>query len=103
MLAGVELTIGAKQKDDWRRSSVLVRNESTRGAGADQLTHDRHSALSVLHCRGRSAVIWPARPEEHWWRGPWAKARYVSRVVQDHTLITAFIERKWNLPRDDLP
>ena len=24
--------------------------------------------------------------------------RYVSRVVQDHTSITAFIERKWNLP-----
>ncbi len=29
---------------------------------------------------------------------PWAKANYVSRVVQDHTSITAFIERKWNLP-----
>jgi phospholipase C len=29
---------------------------------------------------------------------PWAKADYVSRVVQDHTSITAFIERKWNLP-----
>jgi phospholipase C len=29
---------------------------------------------------------------------PWAKARYVSRVVHDHTSITAFIERKWNLP-----
>jgi phospholipase C len=29
---------------------------------------------------------------------PWAKKSYVSRVVQDHTSITAFIERKWNLP-----
>ena len=29
---------------------------------------------------------------------PWARRRYVSRVVQDHTSITAFIERKWNLP-----
>ena len=29
---------------------------------------------------------------------PWAKANYASRVVQDHTSITAFIERKWNLP-----
>ena len=29
---------------------------------------------------------------------PWAKANYVSRVVQDHTSITAFVERKWNLP-----
>jgi len=29
---------------------------------------------------------------------PWAKANYVSRVVQDHTSILAFIERKWNLP-----
>jgi phospholipase C len=29
---------------------------------------------------------------------PWAKRRYVSRVVQDHTSITAFVERKWNLP-----
>ena len=29
---------------------------------------------------------------------PWARAGYVSRVVQDHTSITAFIERKWNLP-----
>jgi phospholipase C len=29
---------------------------------------------------------------------PWARANYVSRVVQDHTSITAFIERKWNLP-----
>ena len=29
---------------------------------------------------------------------PWAKANYVSRVVHDHTSITAFIERKWNLP-----
>ena len=29
---------------------------------------------------------------------PWAKKNYVSRVVQDHTSITAFIERKWNLP-----
>jgi phospholipase C len=29
---------------------------------------------------------------------PWAKPRYVSRVVHDHTSITAFIERKWNLP-----
>jgi phospholipase C len=29
---------------------------------------------------------------------PWARAGYVSSVVQDHTSITAFIERKWNLP-----
>jgi phospholipase C len=29
---------------------------------------------------------------------PWAKPHYVSRVVHDHTSITAFIERKWNLP-----
>jgi phospholipase C len=29
---------------------------------------------------------------------PWARARYVSRTVEDHTSITAFIERKWNLP-----
>jgi phospholipase C len=29
---------------------------------------------------------------------PWARKDYVSRVVQDHTSITAFIERKWNLP-----
>ena len=29
---------------------------------------------------------------------PWAKPRYVSRVVQDLTSLTAFIERKWNLP-----
>jgi phospholipase C len=29
---------------------------------------------------------------------PWARRNYVSRVVQDHTSITAFIERKWNLP-----
>jgi phospholipase C len=29
---------------------------------------------------------------------PWARASYVSNVVQDHTSITAFVERKWNLP-----
>jgi phospholipase C len=29
---------------------------------------------------------------------PWARRRYVSDVTQDHTSITAFIERKWNLP-----
>jgi phospholipase C len=29
---------------------------------------------------------------------PWARLGYVSRVVQDHTSLTAFIERKWNLP-----
>jgi phospholipase C len=29
---------------------------------------------------------------------PWAKPHYVSRVVHDHTSITAFVERKWNLP-----
>jgi phospholipase C len=29
---------------------------------------------------------------------PWAKPAYVSRVVQDHTSITSFIEHKWNLP-----
>jgi len=29
---------------------------------------------------------------------PWARARYVSSVVQDHTSIAAFIERKWKLP-----
>jgi phospholipase C len=29
---------------------------------------------------------------------PWAKPHYISRVVHDHTSITAFIERKWNLP-----
>ncbi len=29
---------------------------------------------------------------------PWARRHYVSRVVHDHTSITAFIERKWNLP-----
>ena len=29
---------------------------------------------------------------------PWARPRYVSHVVHDHTSITAFIERKWNLP-----
>jgi phospholipase C len=29
---------------------------------------------------------------------PWAKPNYVSNVVQDHTSILAFMERKWNLP-----
>jgi phospholipase C len=29
---------------------------------------------------------------------PWARAGYVSSVVQDHTSITAFVEHKWNLP-----
>ena len=29
---------------------------------------------------------------------PWARRNYVSSVVQDHTSILAFIERKWNLP-----
>jgi phospholipase C len=29
---------------------------------------------------------------------PWARAGYVSNVVQDHTSMTAFIEHKWNLP-----
>jgi phospholipase C len=29
---------------------------------------------------------------------PWAKAGYISSVVQDHTSITAFVEHKWNLP-----
>ena len=29
---------------------------------------------------------------------PWARANYVSNIVQDHTSLTAFIERKWNLP-----
>jgi phospholipase C len=29
---------------------------------------------------------------------PWARANYVSNVVQDHTSILAFVERKWNLP-----
>jgi phospholipase C len=27
---------------------------------------------------------------------PWARRGYVSRIVQDHTSITRFIERKWN-------
>ena len=29
---------------------------------------------------------------------PWGRPAYVSRHVQDHTSILAFIERKWNLP-----
>ena len=29
---------------------------------------------------------------------PWAKANYISRLTQDHTSVTAFVERKWNLP-----
>ena len=29
---------------------------------------------------------------------PWARPNHVSRVVGDHTSITAFVERKWNLP-----
>jgi phospholipase C len=29
---------------------------------------------------------------------PWARRGYVSRIVQDHTSVLAFIERKWNLP-----
>ena len=29
---------------------------------------------------------------------PWARTGYVSRVVQDHTSLGAFIEHKWNLP-----
>ncbi len=29
---------------------------------------------------------------------PWARKGYVSRVVQDHTSMDAFIQRKWNLP-----
>jgi phospholipase C len=29
---------------------------------------------------------------------PWARRNYVSHVIQDLTSITAFIERKWNLP-----
>ena len=29
---------------------------------------------------------------------PWARANYVSNIVQDHTSVLAFVERKWNLP-----
>jgi phospholipase C len=29
---------------------------------------------------------------------PWSKPDYVSNIVQDHTSLLAFIERKWNLP-----
>ena len=29
---------------------------------------------------------------------PWSRANYVSNIVQDHTSVTAFIERKFNLP-----
>ena len=29
---------------------------------------------------------------------PWARPRYVSRFVSDHTSILSFIEHKWNLP-----
>ncbi len=29
---------------------------------------------------------------------PWARPHYVSHTIEDHTSITAFIERKWNLP-----
>jgi phospholipase C len=29
---------------------------------------------------------------------PWARPAYASSVVQDHTSMTAFIERQWNLP-----
>jgi phospholipase C len=29
---------------------------------------------------------------------PWARPNYVSSVIQDHTSILAFMERKWNLP-----
>jgi phospholipase C len=29
---------------------------------------------------------------------PWARANYISSIVQDHTSMDAFIERKWNLP-----
>ncbi|HET7049640.1 MAG TPA: alkaline phosphatase family protein [Solirubrobacteraceae bacterium] len=29
---------------------------------------------------------------------PWAKPNYVSSMIQDHTSILAFMERKWNLP-----
>jgi phospholipase C len=28
---------------------------------------------------------------------PWAKKNYVSKIVQDHTSVLAFLERKWNL------
>ena len=31
-------------------------------------------------------------------RSPYAHANYVSNIIQDHTSVTAFIERKWNLP-----
>jgi phospholipase C len=46
----------------------------------------------------------PARYDRYGFRtpsivvSPWAKAGYTSRVVQDLTSITAFVERKWNLP-----
>ncbi len=29
---------------------------------------------------------------------PWARANYISGVTQDHTSLTAFVQRKWNLP-----
>jgi phospholipase C len=29
---------------------------------------------------------------------PWARPGYASRIIQDHTSIAAFVERKWNLP-----
>jgi phospholipase C len=29
---------------------------------------------------------------------PWARANYVSNIVQDHTSVLAFVEHKWNLP-----
>jgi phospholipase C len=29
---------------------------------------------------------------------PWAKAGYVSSIIQDHASVLAFTERKWNLP-----
>jgi phospholipase C len=90
----------------WRRTALFITYDE-HGGYYDHVPPPRAirpDSINPLPDPLQKAPLVPGTYDRYGFRvplivvSPWARAGYRSRVVQDHTSITAFVERKWNLP-----
>ncbi|MEA2145043.1 MAG: phospholipase [Solirubrobacteraceae bacterium] len=88
---------------NWRHTALFLTYDE-HGGYYDHVPPPRAIAPDAIKPQTYPAQNAPGSYDRYGFRvplivvSPWARKNYVSRIVQDHTSITAFVERKWNLP-----
>ncbi len=98
-----QITNAILHSPNWKRTALFI-NYDEHGGYYDHVPPPRAIAPDAIKPQTYPGENAPGGYDRYGFRvplivvSPWARPNYASRVVQDHTSIAAFVERKWNLP-----